>query len=89
MAVKIRLTRAGAKKSPFYHIIAVDERAKRDGAYLELLGSYDPRANPAIITVNQERVAYWIGVGAQPSETVGSLLKKSKRAPVAAAPAKA
>ncbi len=76
MSVKIRLTRAGAKKSPFYHIIATDSRSKRDGACLENLGSYDPRANPAVVTLKQERVAYWLKVGAQPSETVAALLKK-------------
>ena len=80
MSVKIRLTRAGAKKSPFYHIIAIDSRAKRDGAYLEQLGSYDPRVNPAVVKLNQERVSYWLGVGAQPSETVASLLKKATAA---------
>lgn len=80
MSVKIRLTRAGAKKAPFYHIIAVDGRAKRDGAYLEQLGSYDPKHKPAVVTLNQERVDYWLKVGAQPSETVASLLKKAKAA---------
>src|SRR3954470_14664537 len=53
MSVKLRLTRAGAKKSPFYHVIATDERAKRDGKYIEQLGSYDPRKNPAIVQLNQ------------------------------------
>ena len=84
MAVKIRLTRAGAKKAPFYHIIALDERAKRDGAYLEQLGSYDPKKNPAVVELNHERIAYWIKVGAQLSETVASLLKKAKAAAPAA-----
>jgi len=74
------LTRAGAKKAPYYHIIATDERAKRDGAYIEQLGSYDPKKNPAEVIVNQERVDYWLKVGAQPSETVASLLKKLKPA---------
>jgi small subunit ribosomal protein S16 len=77
MSVKIRLTRAGAKKAPFYHIIATDGRSKRDGAYLENLGSYDPTRNPAEIKLNQERVSYWLKVGAQPSETVASLIKKA------------
>ncbi len=80
MSVKIRLTRAGAKKAPYYHIIAVDGRAKRDGAYLEQLGSYDPKKSPAEVNVNQERVDYWLKVGAQPSETVAALLKKLKTA---------
>jgi small subunit ribosomal protein S16 len=80
MSVKIRLTRAGAKKAPYYHIIATDERSKRDGAYLENLGSYDPKKSPAEVKVNQERVDYWLKVGAQPSETVAALLKKLKAA---------
>ena len=80
MSVKIRLTRAGAKKAPFYHIIATDSRNKRDGAYLENLGSYDPRVTPAVIKLNDERIGYWLGVGAQPSETVASILKKAKAA---------
>ena len=78
MSVKIRLTRAGAKKAPFYHIIATDSRNKRDGAYLENLGSYDPRVAPAVIKLNDERIGYWLGVGAQASETVASILKKAK-----------
>ncbi len=77
MSVKIRLTRAGAKKAPFYHIIATDGRSKRDGAYLENLGSYDPTRNPAEIKLNQERISYWLKVGAQPSETVASIIKKA------------
>ena len=85
MSVKLRLTRAGAKKAPYYHIIATDERAKRDGAYIEQVGSYDPKKNPALIELNQERIDYWLKVGAQPSETVASILKKAKKA--AAAPA--
>jgi small subunit ribosomal protein S16 len=80
MSVKIRLTRAGAKKAPFYHIIATDSRNKRDGAYLENLGSYDPRVAPAVIKLNDERIGYWLGVGAQASETVASILKKAKAA---------
>ena len=80
MSVKLRLTRAGAKKAPYYHIIATDGRNKRDGAYLENLGSYDPKKSPAEVKVNQERVDYWLKVGAQPSETVAALLKKFKAA---------
>lgn len=80
MAVKIRLTRAGAKKAPFYHVVALDGRAKRDGAYIEQLGSYDPKTKPATVKLNQERIDYWLKVGAQPSETVASLLKQAKKA---------
>lgn len=78
MSVKLRLTRAGAKKAPYYHIIATDSRARRDGAFIEQLGSYDPKRDPAAITLNQERIDYWLKVGAQPSETVASILRKAK-----------
>ncbi len=81
MSVKIRLTRAGAKKKAYYHIVATDSRAKRDGSYLEQLGSYDPKANPAEVKVDMERVDHWLKVGAIPSETVASLLKKLKATP--------
>lgn len=74
--VKIRLTRAGAKKRPYYHIIATDSRNRRDGAFLENLGSYDPMREPAAIEINNERVDYWVKNGAQLSETVASLVKR-------------
>ncbi len=80
MSVMLRLTRAGAKKAPYYHIIATDKRAKRDGKYIEQLGSYDPKKNPAEVILNQERVDYWLKVGARPSETVASLLKQAAKA---------
>ncbi len=83
MSVKIRLTRAGAKKAPYYHIVATDSRTKRDGAYLEQLGSYDPTLQPAEVKLDHERIDYWLKVGATPSETVASLLKKAKTAPAA------
>ena len=85
MSVKLRLTRAGAKKAPYYHIIATDERAKRDGAYIEQLGSYDPKKEPSVVTLNQERIDYWLKVGAQPSATVASILKKAAKAAAPAA----
>lgn len=78
MSVKLRLTRAGGKKAAYYHVVAIDSRSKRDGKYLESVGSYDPKKNPAEIQLDQERVNYWIGVGAQPSETVASLIKRSR-----------
>ncbi len=80
MSVKLRLTRAGGKKAAYYHVVAIDSRTKRDGAYLEQVGSYDPKKNPAEIKLNDERVSYWIGVGAIPSETVASLIKKVAKA---------
>lgn len=76
MAVKLRLTRFGKKKKPFYRIIAIDSRAPRDGRYLENLGTYNPLPNPFEVTINEERVLYWLGVGAIPSDTVKSLFRR-------------
>ena len=75
MAVKIRLARAGAKKRPFYRIVAADTRSPRDGRFLEKLGTYNPNSEPSTVHLQQDRVDYWLGVGAQPSETVQRLLK--------------
>jgi len=76
MSVKIRLARHGAKKKPFYRIVVADSECPRDGKYLELIGTYDPLQDPAAVTVKEERVKYWIGQGALPSNTVKSILKK-------------
>jgi small subunit ribosomal protein S16 len=76
MAVKIRLARAGAKKHPYYRIVAAHNDSPRDGAFLERLGTYDPGANPAKVVVDRPRLDYWLGVGALPSETVARLLKR-------------
>ena len=76
MAVKIRLARYGAKKRAYYRIVAADGRKPRDGRFLEQLGTYDPRAQPEAVTLNAERVNYWLGVGAQPSDTVNDLLTR-------------
>ena len=76
MAVKLRLTRMGRKKRPFYRIVAVDSRKPRDGRYLENLGTYDPLPDPFEVQVNEDRVFYWLGVGATPSDTVKSLLRR-------------
>ena len=75
--VKIRLRRMGAKKSPFYRIVVADSRYPRDGRFIEEIGTYDPRVNPAAITVDAERAQAWIKTGAQPTETVKALLKKA------------
>ncbi len=75
--VKIRLRRMGAKKKPFYRIVVADSRYPRDGRFIEELGTYNPLTSPAEITVDSERVAAWIKTGAQPTETVKSLLKKA------------
>lgn len=71
----ISLMRIGAKKHPFYRVVVKEKRSKRDGKYLENLGTYDPMQDPADVKLNHERIQYWIGVGAQPSETVKSLIK--------------
>ncbi len=76
MAVRIRLARHGAKKRPFYRIVAADGESPRDGRFLEKLGTYDPKYDPAKVTVKTERVQYWIDKGATPSHTVKSLLKR-------------
>ena len=74
--LSIRLTRRGAKKKPFYRIIVTETRSKRDGRFLENVGHYDPCRNPAEVKIDRERVEYWIARGAQPSETVRSLIKR-------------
>lgn len=77
MAVRIRLTRMGAKKRPFYRIVIADSKARRDGRFIEIVGTYNPLKHPAEVTLKDERVRYWLGVGATPSDTVRSLLKKN------------
>ena len=77
--VKIRLTRAGATKRPFYRIIAIDERKQRDGRPLEFLGTYDPKSNPEKVAIRSEAVEAWVAKGAQLSPTVKSLLRRAKR----------
>jgi small subunit ribosomal protein S16 len=74
--IKIRLRRMGAKKRPSYRIVVADSHTKRDGRIVEQIGLYDPLTEPATITVNEERAAYWLSVGAQPTETVHILLRK-------------
>jgi small subunit ribosomal protein S16 len=75
--VKIRLKRMGMKKKPFYRIVIADSRAPRDGRFIESIGYYDPIANPAIVKVDNDKAVAWIKNGAQPTETVRSLLKTS------------
>ena len=77
MAVKIRLQRVGAKKQPFYRVVAVDSRKKRDGEVIELLGQYQPIVDGSKFVVNEEKVLRWLGLGAQPSDTILRFLKKS------------
>ncbi len=77
MAVKIRLRRMGAKKAPYYRVVVADSRYPRDGRFIEEIGSYDPMKNPAEIKIDAEKAAKWIKNGAQPTDTVKVILKKS------------
>jgi small subunit ribosomal protein S16 len=85
MAVHIRLSRQGSKKKPFYRLVVTDHRSPRGGRFLENVGTYDPSKDPGQLVVNRERLEYWRGCGAQPSETVRQLLKRqvSVEAPAA------
>ncbi|HOO25481.1 MAG TPA: 30S ribosomal protein S16 [Clostridiales bacterium] len=77
MAVKIRLRRMGAKKSPFYRIVVADSRYPRDGRFIEEIGTYDPMADPPEIKIDSEKAQQWISNGAQPTDTVKAILKKN------------
>ena len=76
MAVKLRLKRNGAKKAPFYRIVAADSRSPRDGRFIEIVGYYDPTKQPAQVKVDEEKVMKWLNDGAQPSDTVRNILSK-------------
>ena len=78
MAVKIRLRRMGAKKAPFYRVVVADSRFPRDGRFIEEIGYYNPLTSPAEIKIDSEKAKRWIANGAQPTETVRTLLKKSE-----------
>ena len=78
MAVKIRLKRIGAKKTPFYRVVVADERSPRDGKFIEEIGYYNPLTDPAEIKIDADKATKWIKNGAQPTDTVRSLLKKSE-----------
>ncbi len=80
MAVRIRLARYGAKKTPYYRIVAADSQARRDGRFLELLGTYDPRSAADNVHLDRARYDHWVGVGATPSDTVAALVRKISRA---------
>ena len=77
MAVKIRLKRLGSKKNPFYRVVVADERSPRDGRFIEEIGYYNPLTNPVDIKIDAEKATKWLANGAQPTETVRSILKKS------------
>jgi small subunit ribosomal protein S16 len=77
MAVKLRLTRVGAKKKPFYRVVVADSRSPRDGRFIENVGTYDPNPEPPVIQLNAERIQHWLSKGAKPSETVAHLFKRA------------
>ena len=77
MAVKIRLRRMGAKKNPFYRIVVADSRYPRDGRFIEEIGTYDPLKTPADVKIDADKAKQWIANGAQPTDTVKDILKKS------------
>ncbi len=81
MAVKIRLTRMGVKKKPFYRVVVADTEAPRDGRFIEIVGNYDPLKDPAEIHLKEDRVTDWLSRGAKPTQTVLSLLKKKGLVP--------
>ena len=87
----IRLRRAGSKKRPFFRVVVADSRAARDSSFVEILGHYNPRTKPAIVEVDKERVDYWLGRGAQPSDSVRTLMARhlTPKPAVADAPAPA
>lgn len=86
MAVKLRLQRHGSKKRPFYRVVAADERCMRDGRFLEVVGTYNPIAEPAIVNLKFDRIDYWVDNGAQMTDTVRTIWTRSKKdAPAASA----
>ncbi|MFT5728655.1 MAG: small subunit ribosomal protein S16 [Desulforhopalus sp.] len=80
MAVRIRLTRLGRKKQPFYRIIVADSESKRDGKFLDIVGTYDPLQDPAVIKIDNSKLEDWMSKGALPTTTVKSLIKKAASA---------
>lgn len=85
MAVAIRLRREGAKNRPHYKIVVADQRSPRDGKFIEIIGKYDPTKEGENFTLELDRAEYWLGVGARPSQTVGSIINKSRKKAEAAA----
>jgi small subunit ribosomal protein S16 len=81
MSVRIRLSRHGAKKRPFYRVVVADGRYARDGRYIEQVGTYDPSASTGAIKLNQDKIENWIKRGAKPTQTVSQLIAKQKQAP--------
>ncbi|MGE3509827.1 MAG: 30S ribosomal protein S16 [Vicinamibacterales bacterium] len=85
--VVIRMRRAGSKKRPFFRVVVTDSRAARDSSFVEIVGYYNPRTKPATVKVDRERVNFWIGRGAQPSDSVRTLIARHLTPEPAAAPA--
>ena len=83
--LRIRLSRKGAKKKPFYRVVVMERRQNRDGSFVEIVGHYDPTSNPPLIDLKMDRIRHWLACGAQPSETVNSLVKKAVASTPAAA----
>jgi len=79
MAVAIRLRREGAKNSPYYKIVVADQRRARDGKFIEIIGTYDPRKEGENFSIQLDRADYWVGVGARPSQTVASIITKTRK----------
>jgi len=77
VAVKLRLMRMGKKKQPTYRVVAADSRSPRDGRFIEILGTYEPRAEPSVVKIDNDRAVQWLSKGAQPTETVQKLLRLS------------
>jgi small subunit ribosomal protein S16 len=86
MALRIRLARFGAKKRPYYRIVVANSESPRDGSFLEIIGTYDPRQDPVAVTVKEDLLAQWVSKGATPTDTVASLLKKRSQAAAAPEP---
>ncbi|HLT29347.1 MAG TPA: 30S ribosomal protein S16 [Myxococcaceae bacterium] len=80
MAVALRLARAGAKKRPYYHVVATDSRSPRDGKFIEAVGAYDPNVEPPKVEFKSDRLEYWLKTGAQPSDMVASLIRRHNKA---------
>jgi len=79
MAVAIRLRREGVRNAPHYKIVVADQRKMRDGKFIEILGTYDPKVEGENFRINLERADYWVGVGARPSQTVGNIIDKARK----------
>jgi small subunit ribosomal protein S16 len=84
--VKLRLMRMGKKKQPTYRVVAADSRSPRDGRFIEIVGTYEPRAEPSVVKLDQAKIQKWLSQGAQPTETVAKLIKIAAEAPAPAQP---